>query len=455
MDDNGGGTPLAISPRPRSWPSGIGRPSLVARFAPQIEAWLRDQPGLSGAEVLRLAREVGYQGGQSALAELVRRLRPASPPPSPSPSPSVREAFKPSGGRRPVITRYDANLPTLSRAAQDALSYLATRNYSPSTVESYQRAFGQFQAFLQSHRGDPEGPLHQFSGENVQGFMEWMSDQGVKASTVVTRLKALSTIATTMMKLKDRQGRPYLTTNPTRRFEWPTVDQPDTKFLLPEELQRFVSVQRPLRETIARDLLLDTALRVSEVCRLNVEDVLEVDGRLAVAVTRKGRGRRERREHVPLSEAVAQALQTYLAERKPQLHDEPLLLDSGYRRWKRTGLSGLMARIGNEAGVGRFRVSSHKLRHTANVIARMAKIDAFTRSKLLGHSSPESLQRYEHLVPGELHEAREVQQAATRRYLGSGKGKLPQAQQSGLGQRGGGEPTSESAAAECPEEWCW
>lgn len=60
-----------------AWPQprGVGRPSTVAPFAPQIEAWLREEPALSGAEVLRRARIVGYSGGKSALYELVRRLR--------------------------------------------------------------------------------------------------------------------------------------------------------------------------------------------------------------------------------------------------------------------------------------------------------------------------------------------------------------------------------------------
>jgi len=58
----------------RTWhqPRGVGRPSTVAPFAPQIEGWLRETPTLSGAEVLRRAREVGYRGGKSALYELVR-----------------------------------------------------------------------------------------------------------------------------------------------------------------------------------------------------------------------------------------------------------------------------------------------------------------------------------------------------------------------------------------------
>ena len=61
--------------RPWHQPRGVGRPSTVAPFAPQIEGWLREAPSMSGAEVLRRAREVGYRGGKSALYELVRRLR--------------------------------------------------------------------------------------------------------------------------------------------------------------------------------------------------------------------------------------------------------------------------------------------------------------------------------------------------------------------------------------------
>ena len=55
---------------------GVGRPSTVAPFAPQISQWLQAEPMLSGAEVLRRVRLIGYPGGKSALYELVRRLRP-------------------------------------------------------------------------------------------------------------------------------------------------------------------------------------------------------------------------------------------------------------------------------------------------------------------------------------------------------------------------------------------
>ena len=57
------------APQPR------GRPSTVAQFTPQVTQWLRENPNVSAAEILRRARLTGYRGGKSALYELVRRLR--------------------------------------------------------------------------------------------------------------------------------------------------------------------------------------------------------------------------------------------------------------------------------------------------------------------------------------------------------------------------------------------
>jgi hypothetical protein len=68
MDGSG-----AVTPTPR--PRGVGRPSTVACYAPQVAQWLSEDPDLSGAEILRRVRLAGYRGGKSALYELVRLLR--------------------------------------------------------------------------------------------------------------------------------------------------------------------------------------------------------------------------------------------------------------------------------------------------------------------------------------------------------------------------------------------
>src|SRR6266849_1188801 len=339
-------------------------------------------------------------------------------------------AFKPAGAGRPEGGR-GRGASKLSRLVTEAVRHLGTvRNYSPVTLDNYQTSFDQFHQFLYSH-GRPDD-VQQFTGDNVQRFAESLAAKKQKASTVVIRLNGLSTIANTLMKLKDARGRAYLTENPTRTFEWPTVDRTETQFLLPDELKAFLAVARPLRESIPRDLLVDTGLRVSELCRANVSDIITVDGHTSLALTVKGRGRRVRKRHVPVSADVASVLFEYLTERgipNPQdaRHREaPLVLSSEGCRWKRTGLSALTWRTSRDADIDRFRVSAHKLRHTANVVARLARrddgttLDRWTRSRLLTHENPQSIDRYEHLLPDELSEAREAQRRALSRYLGDG-----------------------------------
>ena len=55
--------------------SGVGRRSTVGLYAPLIDRLLREDPDLSTAEILNRLRGSGYDGGKTALYELVRRLR--------------------------------------------------------------------------------------------------------------------------------------------------------------------------------------------------------------------------------------------------------------------------------------------------------------------------------------------------------------------------------------------
>ena len=55
---------------------GIGRPSPVATFRNQIVQILQQEPDLASLEILRRVRNAGYEGGKTALYELVASLRP-------------------------------------------------------------------------------------------------------------------------------------------------------------------------------------------------------------------------------------------------------------------------------------------------------------------------------------------------------------------------------------------
>jgi transposase len=54
----------------------IGRPSTVQNFRKQVVGILQETPALPSLEILRRVREAGYQGGKTALYDLVASLRP-------------------------------------------------------------------------------------------------------------------------------------------------------------------------------------------------------------------------------------------------------------------------------------------------------------------------------------------------------------------------------------------
>jgi integrase len=121
---------------------------------------------------------------------------------------------------------------------------------------------------------------------------------------------------------------------------------------------------------------------------------------------------------VPVSPTVGENVRDYLLARGMPKPQEPLLLNKNGARWTRTALTNLVARIARQAGVTRFNVSAHKLRHTANVIARRAGVDQYTRSALLNHNDTRTVAQYDHLLPDELIEARAKQRVGLDRYIG-------------------------------------
>jgi len=54
----------------------IGRPSTVQTFRKQVVGILQQTPDLASLEILRRVREAGYEGGKTALYDLVASLRP-------------------------------------------------------------------------------------------------------------------------------------------------------------------------------------------------------------------------------------------------------------------------------------------------------------------------------------------------------------------------------------------
>lgn len=305
--------------------------------------------------------------------------------------------------------------------ARDCCQQLRAWGYSLETVDKYDAAYMQFLAYVKGLGGNDD--LRSFNDRNTREFADSLLQRGIHPNTVIRILSALATLAKYGMMRRDDRDRRLVSEDPTKSFRWPVAQRQETKFLHPEELRAFLEVEVPTWKAIPRDLLVETGIRCGEASRLNVEDFQRVSGRYYLAVKVKGRGQQRRKEtrQIPLSVALGDAIRDWLLARghvEAKHAEVALLLTHDGHRFHRASLSGLMARIGEQAGITRLRVSAHKLRHTANVVARLAGVDAPTRSRLLGHASLRSMERYEHVLPHELHDARDQTGETLQKYIG-------------------------------------
>jgi integrase/recombinase XerC/integrase/recombinase XerD len=205
---------------------------------------------------------------------------------------------------------------------------------------------------------------------------------------------------------------------PTTLIRHTAVESAAVELIVPEELRAFRETvsKRELREFLACELFLDTMLRVSELASADVEDLVGPDGagRYTLDVRVKGGAKKG----TPVSPEVFGAVCEYLKTRGKLKGTDPLLVNREGQRWTRSALTQMVGRVARAAGITRFSVSAHKLRHTSATVALTAGVNPLAVSKLLGHSSMRTTEQYLHLIPTALHEARDAQRLGMAAYVG-------------------------------------
>lgn len=154
-----------------------------------------------------------------------------------------------------------------------------------------------------------------------------------------------------------------------------------------------------LRDRLIAELLYATAVRVSELCGLDVDDV--DSSRRVLRVLGKGNKQRT----VPFGEPAADALQAWLARGRPPLatgeSGAALLLGArGGRldpRQARTVVHQTVAAVSGAPDMG-----PHGLRHTAATHLLEGGADLRIVQELLGHSSLATTQLYTHVTVARL-----------------------------------------------------
>jgi integrase/recombinase XerD len=160
-------------------------------------------------------------------------------------------------------------------------------------------------------------------------------------------------------------------------------------------------------------MLLDTGLRIGEMCRLKIKDVTLETGEVHVAPF--GSGQKTKARHVFLGRTARSAIWKYLTEREDPYPDDPLFLSSRNRPMAPNAVRHLFRSLGERVGVDN--AHPHRFRHTfaTEYLRNGGSIE--TLQYLLGHSTLKMVLKYAQITSGDAANAHRKASPADRWHL--------------------------------------
>ncbi len=176
-----------------------------------------------------------------------------------------------------------------------------------------------------------------------------------------------------------------LDVNPVERLKFPKAAKKIVQTFTSEHIDKILSSCNSSTETGFRDfvilsLLLDTGIRLSEVCGLKVTDIR--DDYIKVF----GKGRKER--EVGITPDVQSLLWKYINKHRcPADPDETALFIGRGTPLTTRGIQQMLERVQQAAGLENMKFSAHVFRHTFAKMYKDNQGDTFNLSREMGHSS--------------------------------------------------------------------
>jgi site-specific recombinase XerD len=172
----------------------------------------------------------------------------------------------------------------------------------------------------------------------------------------------------------------------------PTFTEAELRALLAQPDQK---TNEGYRDYVMMATMLDTALRVSEMCGLAVSDVDLDNGYLRVM----GKGAKER--YVPIGHRLMKLLLKYKLHHRSHACTDKFFVTRDGRPINKKRVETIVRKYVNRAGI-KTRCSPHTFRNTSAVLYLRNDGDTFSLQKKLGHSSLTMTRRYSELADADV-----------------------------------------------------
>ncbi len=284
------------------------------------------------------------------------------------------------------------------------------RGASPHTLRAYQRELHAFAAWLTSeHR---KLSVDRIEHTHIRAYLGTLYERGLSKASAARALAAIRS----WFKWLARAG--HIEQNAASLVATPRLPKHLPRVPSIEQMNRVVDAVRddaaswPARDMAILEMLYGCGIRNAELTGLNLNDIHWANEAILV----RGKGQKQR--YVPLGDAAAEALRTYLAERSARLTaaaeqkqpGTPALFvnlqlrglgKSAQARLTTRSVGRIVKRIAILRGLSSD-VHPHTLRHAFGTHMLEEGADLRAIQELLGHERLSTTQRYTQLTTAQL-----------------------------------------------------
>jgi len=277
----------------------------------------------------------------------------------------------------------------LDTALQEFLDYGRTKNLSPHTIGYYRDRLRLFFGYCRDTQHINEPNL--VTVVSARGFITYAMDKGYSIKTINHTMTAVKALYNYLMDEGTIPISPVARIKPlkTEHKMIHAFGDKDIEDMLRQcNRKTFVG----LRDYTILLTLIDTGLRVSELCGLEAGDIDWSSGFMRVL----GKGSKERQ--VPFGMTLRRALRDYVNRKGHVGGDHRLFVNQFAQPLDRRLVRLILVKLGQKAGVTGVRVSPHTCRHTFAKNWILNGGDPFSLQRILGHTTQEMVSQYVNLA---------------------------------------------------------
>jgi integrase/recombinase XerC len=291
------------------------------------------------------------------------------------------------------------------------------RGASAHTLRAYQRELHGFATFIAEHK-DREQGVDRIEHTDIRAYLGTLYDRGLSKASAARALAAIRSwfkwLARTGLVTQNAASLVSTPKLPKHLPRVPSIEQMNRLIdSMADSVGKDASASWLARDKAILEMLYGCGIRNAELTGLNLDDIHWANE----AVLVRGKGQKQR--YVPLGDAAAQALRSYLAERSAllaaageakgfttpalfvNLHLRGLGKPGGEARLTTRSVGRIVKRIAVLRGLSAD-VHPHTLRHAFGTHLLEEGADLRAIQELLGHERLSTTQRYTQLTTAQL-----------------------------------------------------